>query len=85
MRVARSRLGDTGSNRFRTVVLLLGHGSFEMGGGKVATLHVRLTAAALKLLSASRLIHAQTTIVAHDPQGTGDRSRFTVTIRAAGG
>jgi iron transport multicopper oxidase len=85
MPVLLSRFGERGSSGGRTVVLLLGHGSFDLVGGEVATIHLRLTGAARRLLSRARLLHAQAAILAHDPRGTSHLSRFAVTIRAAGG
>jgi hypothetical protein len=62
-------------------VLELAAGSFKISGGQAATIKLRLTAKARKILTGVHVIHARATLVVRDPKM--HTTHATVTIRAA--
>jgi hypothetical protein len=63
-------------------VLTLATASFKVAGGKVKTVTLHLSSAARKLLGRAHVLHARSTIIAHDPAGATHTTQTTVTIRA---
>jgi len=64
-------------------ILTLTLGSFAVAGGHVATVKLKLSAAARKLLASSRVLRTRATIAAHDSAGALHTTQATFTLRSA--
>lgn len=71
-------LSGAGRRSLRTITLATG--SFALGGGRRANLHLHLSAEALRLLLRSHRLHAQVTIIAQDSSEAIYRTKLSVTI-----
>jgi hypothetical protein len=70
-----------GSSKRSKKVLTLTHGPFSLTGGQRKALKLKLTKAALELLSAASKVRGKATILAHDAAGASATTLATVTIR----
>jgi iron transport multicopper oxidase len=75
-------LSSAGRRSSRNVVLA--GGAFSLGGGQFTSLHLHLSAQALRLLLRSHPLHAQMTITAQDSSGVIYRTKLSVTIAPKG-
>jgi hypothetical protein len=64
-------------------ILTLASGSFDLAGGKVETVKLRLSAKARALLARLHVMRARATIVARDPAGATHMTQALVTLRVA--
>jgi outer membrane protein assembly factor BamB len=71
------------STGHRSAILVLAVGSFALPEGHVATVKLRLSSAARKLLARTSPLRARATILAHDGYGQQQTTLATVTIRRA--
>jgi hypothetical protein len=70
------------ANRSKAAILTLTAGSFDVAGGRVTTLRLRLHPKARALLVHARTLRARATIAARDPAGASHTAQVNVTIRA---
>jgi thermitase len=80
-RVPASAAASGGRSTRRATLLTLAVGSFTVAGGHVKRVRMRLSAKARKLLKHAHVLHAQATIVAHDPTGATHAVTRSVTLR----
>jgi len=67
----------------KAAILTLASGSFTLSGGQVEVLTLHLSSKARALLSRSKVLRVQVTIVAHDAAGATHTTQETVTLRGA--
>jgi outer membrane protein assembly factor BamB len=69
-------------SRRKASILTLAVGSFDIAGGREATVKLRLSASARRLLARTHLLHLRATIVIQDPGGAMRSSQAIVKLRA---
>jgi hypothetical protein len=72
----------SGAGRPSGKTVTLATSTFSLSGGQRASLHLHLSAEALRLLLRSNPLHAQVTITAQDSSGVSYRTKVSVTIAA---
>ena len=78
-----TRHAGKSKKKSKAVILTLAAGSFTVAGGQVETVTLQLSAKGRGLLARLHVLHAQASVVAHDPAGATHTTQTTVTLRAA--
>jgi PKD repeat protein len=74
----------TSASARKRALLTLVVGSFEVAGGKLRTVTLRLSPKARALLATAHALRARATLLAHDPHGAIHTTSAIVTLRLAG-